>query len=279
VPLDLEIGYVPPSHGGQYPGLFIFSNVARMMRPVKYLYNQGTDMVGTFEQVYMDIACLKEDVQPGITTHIEFSPTNILSVVANLTPFSDFNQSPRNMYQCQMGKQSMGTPAVNFPHRTDNKMYRLMTGQSPIVRPQLHNEYGCDGYPNGMNAVVCVISYTGYDMEDASIINKFAHERGYGHGVVYKSEFIDLSDKRRKGEPITCFFGLVSSNDHGRIPAAKLEQLCEFLDWDGLPHIGIRIKTGDPLYAYVDDVTGKVSIQKYKGTEDAFIEEVRVIGK
>ena len=34
----------------------------------------------------------------------------MLSVVASLTPFSDYNQSPRNMYQCQMGKQTMGTP-------------------------------------------------------------------------------------------------------------------------------------------------------------------------
>lgn len=249
------------------------------MRPVKYLATEGTDMVGTFEQVYMDVACMNEDIVPGITTHIEFSPTNILSVVANLTPFSDFNQSPRNMYQCQMGKQSMGTPAVNLPHRTDNKMYRLQTGQTPVVRPKLHDAYGADGYPNGMNAVVCVISYTGYDMEDASIINKSSHERGYGHGIVYKSEFIDLSDKRRRGEPITTYFGLVSSNEGQQMPKTKFDQLCEFLDFDGLPHIGIRLKTGDPMYAYVDDVTGKVSIQKYKGTEDAYIEEVRVIGK
>jgi DNA-directed RNA polymerase I subunit RPA2 len=36
----------------------------------------------------------------------------MLSDIANFTPFSDFNQSPRNMYQCQMGKQTMGTPAT-----------------------------------------------------------------------------------------------------------------------------------------------------------------------
>ena len=50
----------------------------------------------------MDIACLNEDIVPGLTTHQEFDPTNILSVVANMTPFCDFNQSPRNMYQCQV---------------------------------------------------------------------------------------------------------------------------------------------------------------------------------
>ena len=45
-------------------------------------------------------------------THAETHPMAMLSVVASLTPFSDFNQSPRNMYQCQMGKQTMGTPAL-----------------------------------------------------------------------------------------------------------------------------------------------------------------------
>lgn len=102
VPKELEIGLVPPLKDGQYPGLFLFSNPTRMLRPVKYLATGKEDLVGSFEQVYMDIACLKEDIVPGITTHIEFTPTNVLSVVANLTPFSDFNQSPRNMYQCQV---------------------------------------------------------------------------------------------------------------------------------------------------------------------------------
>lgn len=54
------------------------------------------------EQVYLDIACVEEDIRKGETTHIETSPANMLSLIASLTPFSDFNQSPRNMYQCQV---------------------------------------------------------------------------------------------------------------------------------------------------------------------------------
>ena len=73
-----------------------------MMRPVRHLATGKPDLVGPFEQVYMDIACLDQDIVPGVTTHQEVLPTNILSVVANLTPFSDYNQSPRNMYQCQV---------------------------------------------------------------------------------------------------------------------------------------------------------------------------------
>jgi DNA-directed RNA polymerase I subunit RPA2 len=99
IPLDLEIGYVPPSKGGQYPGLFLFSSRARMMRPVKYLKNGRDDSIGPFEQVYMDIAVDADGVDPQHTTHVEHSPTNFLSILANLTPFSDFNQvSPA--YSC-----------------------------------------------------------------------------------------------------------------------------------------------------------------------------------
>src|ERR1700712_516429 len=93
-----------------------------------------------------------------------------------------------------MGKQSMGTPSTALKHRTDNKMYRLQTGQTPIVRPELHNQYAMDNFPNGTNAVVAVISYTGYDMEDAMILNKSSHERGFGYGTIYKVQIIDLAD-------------------------------------------------------------------------------------
>ena len=92
IPLDLEVGFVPSSEGGQYPGLYLFSTRARMMRPVKYLLNGRDDSIGPFEQVYMDIACLPNEIEKGVTTHVEHSPTNFLSILANLTPFSDFNQ-------------------------------------------------------------------------------------------------------------------------------------------------------------------------------------------
>jgi len=63
-----------------------------MMRPVKYLANNRDDQVGPFEQVYMDIACTPAEIEVGVSTHMEHAPTNFLSILANLTPFSDFNQ-------------------------------------------------------------------------------------------------------------------------------------------------------------------------------------------
>ncbi|KXS19140.1 beta and beta-prime subunits of DNA dependent RNA-polymerase [Gonapodya prolifera JEL478] len=301
IPLDLELALVPLSDRGLMPGLFMFTSPARMVRPVRYLgltridsnsgkrvpvgdENRSLDLIGTFEQVFMDVACLPRDVVPGVTTHIDYNPTDMLSVVANLTPFSDFNQSPRNMYQCQMGKQTMGTPVLNFGYRTDNKLYRLYTGQSPIVRPKLYDKYDIDSYPNGINAVVAVIAYTGYDMEDAMIICKGAHERGFGHGVIYKSEFVDLAVEAggmRKGastKAIPFHFG-VSSNVPGAGKRGGVDaKVMNFLDQDGLPHIGTKLSDGDPYYAYVDETTGAVKVVRYKSLEDSYVDEVRLLG-
>ncbi|KAI0711055.1 beta and beta-prime subunits of DNA dependent RNA-polymerase [Cerioporus squamosus] len=279
VPLDLEIGFVPVSKGGQYPGLYLFASRSRMMRPVKYLANGRDDQVGSFEQVYMDIACTPAEIEDGVSTHVEHSPTNFLSILANLTPFSDFNQSPRNIYQCQMGKQTMGTPATALQHRTDNKLYRLQTGQTPVVRPALHNTYGMDSFPNGTNAIVAVISYTGYDMEDAMILNKSAHERGFGYGTVYKSYTVDLQEltgSRRATSAPTLHFGLGPEirTEEGpkQHPAAKL------IDVDGLPFVGARLNPGDPIAGYFDDTIGKTKFSKYKGDEVAYVDTVRLLG-
>ncbi|KAF7907777.1 uncharacterized protein EAF01_005363 [Botrytis porri] len=283
VPTNLEIGYIPNSHGGQYPGIYLSAAPARMVRPVKYLPLDKEDFVGPLEQPFMSIAVTEQEIESGEHTHVEFDPTHILSILANMTPFSDFNQSPRNMYQCQMGKQSMGTPGTAIRYRTDNKAYRLQTGQTPIVRAPLHNEYGFDNFPNGMNSVVAVISYTGYDMDDAMIINKSAHERGFGHGTIYKTKKYELEEgqKSRSARNIKKLFGFAP----GGLVKAEWKAA---IDEDGLPFIGRMVQNGDLIAAwhtvsmdengkYVNR-DGQTHFEKYKETEIAFIEEVRLIG-
>ncbi|KAI1611636.1 DNA-directed RNA polymerase I subunit RPA2 [Exophiala viscosa] len=286
IPTELEIGFVPTSNGGLYPGLYLFTDPSRMLRPVRYIAADKNDFVGPFEQQYMNIACVEVDIIPNLTTHIEHKPTNIFSILANMTPFSDFNQSPRNMYQCQMSKQAMGTPSSNMMCRTDNKAYLLQTGQTPVVRPPLYNEYGLDNFPNGMNAVVAVISYTGYDMDDAMIINKSAHERGFGDGVIYKTKVYNLDEKSRAARSkteIKSLFGF-AEGDPNISPEAH-----SALDSDGLPGIGTRVKEGDIVLAYhsvmfdpsegkLKNLDGKTSFYKYKEAEEAWIDQVRLIG-
>ncbi|OBT66647.1 DNA-directed RNA polymerase I subunit RPA2 [Pseudogymnoascus sp. 23342-1-I1] len=283
VPVELEIAFVPASHGGQYPGVYLYSGPSRMIRPVKYLPLDKEDWVGPLEQPFMSIAVTEQEIESGETTHVEFDPTNILSILANMTPFSDFNQSPRNMYQCQMGKQTMGTPGTALRYRTDNKSYRIQTGQTPIVRAPLHNDYGFDNFPNGFNAVVAVISYTGYDMDDAMIINKSAHERGFAHGTIYKVKKYELDEgqKSRSAKKVSKLFGFAP----GGLVKSEWKAL---IDEDGLPFVGRLVKEGDPVCAWhtvTTDANGKLvnrdgitHFEKYKEGEMTFVEEVRVIG-
>lgn len=73
------------------------------------------------------------------------------------------------MFFLHVGKQTMGFPILTYQDRSDNKLYRLQTPQSPLVRPSMYDYYDMDNYPIGTNAIVAVISYTGYDMEDAMV--------------------------------------------------------------------------------------------------------------
>jgi DNA-directed RNA polymerase beta subunit len=95
-----------------------------------------------------------------------------------------------------------------YEHRTDTKLYRLTSPQSPIARTRLYDALAMDDYPQGTNMVVAVAAYTGYDMEDAMILNKAAVERGLAHGMVFKTTTIDLEEQRcapRLGDYETCF--------------------------------------------------------------------------
>uniref|UniRef100_A0A3Q3J2Z8 DNA-directed RNA polymerase subunit beta n=1 Tax=Monopterus albus TaxID=43700 RepID=A0A3Q3J2Z8_MONAL len=265
IPPWTEIVLIPKTgKASLYPGLFLFTTPCRMVRPVRNLALGKQELIGTFEQLYINVGILENEIKPGVTTHQEPFPHSMLSVVANFIPYSDHNQSPRNMYQCQMGKQTMGFPLHSFTDRSDNKLYRLQTPQSPLVRPYMYDHYNLDNYPSGTNAIVAVISYTGYDMEDAMIVNKSSWERGFTHGCIYKTELVDLSDKVR-GEDSVVF---------GTKPGDP--KVNEKLDADGLPHIGSTLHYGDPFYSYVNLNTGQTFISYYKSQEACVVDNIKI---
>jgi len=270
----LEIALIYPSDDGRFPGLYLYCGAARFLRPIFNVKLQRNEQVGPMEQTTLRVACAHQNMQTDeLSTHVELSAITLFSVVASLTPFCDFNQSPRNMYQCQMGKQTMGTPYHSFPRRTDAKSYRIQTPQSPIVRNKAYVQYQLDEYATGTNAVVAVISYTGYDMEDAMIINKSSYERGFAHASVYITTTIDLNDLRRKGEPLCHSFG--NRGEDGNDTGDTLFE--SGLGPDGLPEVGMHIEKGDPLCAIVDESTGRHIIKRHKSLEPAIVEDVRLV--
>ena len=68
--------------------------------------------------------------------------------------------------------------------------------QRPMARTRVYDDLCMDENPQGTNMVVAVAAYTGYDMEDAMILNKAAVDRGLAHGSLIKTEVIDFGQMR-----------------------------------------------------------------------------------
>ncbi|KAF7683249.1 DNA-directed RNA polymerase I subunit [Astathelohania contejeani] len=234
--LICEIVYIPQGFK-VYPGVFIFTGRGRLMRPV--LFEESIEWIGMMEQVFKKISLNddKSSIEEFQKGYKEID-CNIFSLVAGLTPFSHFNQSPRSMYQCQMAKQTMGIHSHNIVNRADNKSYWITYPQNPIVRTSLYDLYPLSNYPIGINAIVAVLSYTAYDMEDAMVINKSSLERGFFYGHVYKCFPIEV--------PVG-----------GRIIM--------------LPDVGSKIRPGDVLYTHS---LNKAVI--YKDFEEGYIHSVQL---
>ncbi|KAH9752407.1 DNA-directed RNA polymerase III subunit 2 [Citrus sinensis] len=131
------------------------------------------------------IALYEGDATPD-TTHIEIEPFTILGVIAGLIPYPHHNQSPRNTYQCAMGKQAMGNIAFNQLCRMDSLLYLLVYPQRPLLTTRTIELVGYDKLGAGQNATVAVMSYSGYDIEDAIVMNKSSLDRGFGRCIVVK---------------------------------------------------------------------------------------------
>ena len=89
-----------------------------------------------------------------------------------LIPFPHHNQSPRNTYQCAMGKQAIGIIGYNQFERFDTLLYLMVYPQRPMVKTTVVDFTNFDQVPAGQNAIVAVMSYSGYDIEDAIVLNK-----------------------------------------------------------------------------------------------------------
>ncbi|MGH0116485.1 UNVERIFIED_CONTAM: hypothetical protein FKN15_009618 [Acipenser sinensis] len=130
---------------------------------------------------------LYEHMITKYTTHLEIEPFTLLGVCAGLIPYPHHNQSPRNTYQCAMGKQAMGTIAYNQRNRIDTLMYLLADPQKPMVKTRAIELIDFEKLPAGQNATVAVMSYSGYDIEDALVLNKASLDRGFGRCLVYRN--------------------------------------------------------------------------------------------
>jgi len=137
-------------------------------------------------------------------THCEIHPSTIFGVLASCIPFPEHNQSPRNTYQCAQAKQAMGMYVTNFDTRMDKTAYVLNNPARPLVDTRIMDMIHINKIPSGFNAVVAIMTHTGYNQEDSLLFNKGSIDRGLFQATVYHTEKDEDKQKINGDEEIRC---------------------------------------------------------------------------
>jgi DNA-directed RNA polymerase II subunit RPB2 len=191
-------------------------------------------------------------------SHAEIHPCVILGSIASTIPFPDHNQSPRNAYQCAMGKQAMGVFAQNYQERFDALAHMLMYPNLPLVSPLMGKYYGAYSMPSGRNIVVAIMTYGGYNQEDSIMINKGSLDRGLFQSVffrTYKDEEKknqSSGEEERFGRPDPEMTKQLRNGNYGKLGSDGFVPINTFVDSNDIlvgKVVPLRVPTGMVLPA------------------------------
>ena len=132
------------------------------------------------------LVALNEKYLTKDMTHMEIDPIAILGLTTSLVPYANFGQSSRLNRGSKTQKQSLGMYATNYLLRMDTDISILQYPQKPLVETFMHEVVKFDKHPSGQNITIALMSYDGYNMEDALIINKGSIERGLARSFFFR---------------------------------------------------------------------------------------------
>ena len=193
-------------------------------------------------------------------SHCEIHPSLILSAVALNIPFPEHSQYPRNVFSCQQTKQAVGLYSSAYNTRFDTFAHVLNYPQKPLVTTRYKKYTDVDKLPYGVNAIVAIASYGGYNQEDGLILNKTSIERGMFNSLYYRSYSDDESDENGK----RVYFG--NPDNYTNIKKSNI------INFDKLDKNGF-VKEGS--YVTADDaIIGKVNESTYSSEDGQTINNI-----
>lgn len=211
------------------------------------------------------IAMTRKDLLSQLNDYMEIHPMTILGVMASTIPWPDHSQSPRNIYQSSMGKQSIGVPMYSYKVRFDTLLNVMHYPQQPIIKTRAAEYLRINQMPSGINVIVAIAVYTGQNQEDSIIMNKSAIQRGLFIATSYKT--ITIYEKKRETyhsenicvPPLTSDIGIDEKNP---LYFRRIGKNYGFLNADGIVKKGAVVKKGDVVVGKVLIVRAKKSVKK-----------------
>ena len=176
------------------------SNPARLKR---FLEEKAIiDYIDTNETENTLIAMNKEDMEKDKTrvhTHLEIHESLIFGMMCNLINFPENNPATRNSFSCGQSKQACSLYHTNYQVRMDKTAVVLSSGQIPLVKSRYLEHINHESNPYGENTIVAIMCYTGYNVEDAILINEGSLKRGLFQ-TTYYSTYETHEEKSNTGD-------------------------------------------------------------------------------
>lgn len=222
------------------------------------------DLVNAGKIEYLDAdeeedayVALNEEDLTSAHTHLEITPLSVFGTQASLLPFINHSNAHRNVTAVKSVQQGVGVYSNNYLIRMDNDSMIAVDQQAPIVKTKMYENEAFKTHVFGQNIVVAVVSYLGYNMDDAIIINKSSVDRGLFRAMFFRPYKIEE----------TKYIG--GQSDYIQVPdkdvvGYRSEDAYKFLDEDGIAFPSAMVESGDVLIGRVSPPRFVSSIDKFR---------------
>ena len=194
-----------------YPGYKTLDRLLDMLQQNKGI----VDYIDTSEEEVALIATRPEQIKDNkFYTHSEIDPSLMFGVMGNSIIYPEANQLPRDVFSCGQSKQAVSLYHSNYQLRLDKMGVVLNYGQVPLVKSR-YLQYICNEEQSyGVNAIVAIMSYTGYNVEDAILINEGSIKRGLFRTTYFTTYEAREESSKVSGNNVNSFFTNIESKEN-----------------------------------------------------------------
>jgi DNA-directed RNA polymerase beta subunit len=128
-------------------------------------------------------------------THAEINAAAAsLSLVTNTYPLLHHNHGPYTVFCLAQFKQALGVCMTSLRDRFDTLAHQLHHAQRPMIGTSFSDRLFGGALAHGENLVVAIATYSGFNQEDAIILNLDSVQRGRLSLTVYETHRLEESE-------------------------------------------------------------------------------------